>query len=89
MPAKLSKFSKIKYLIPNECLVGPNDCVPGLVDSHIPKTFAGLEDKKNFNDKSNIYVHNIQLSSLSRIEKAFLDYLQKVCELKSEEGKTA
>ena len=30
-PASNTKFKKIKYLIPQDCLVGPSDCVPGLV----------------------------------------------------------
>jgi hypothetical protein len=62
--------------VPDNCLVGLNDKVPGLVGSKLPINPDEIATKVKAAQLRTVYAHNIRISSMNEIEKAFLMYLK-------------
>ena len=80
------KYKKLKHLIPNDCLIGPLDYLPGLKMNHLPLSYDAFQEGQNISHRDVLYVHNFKISSLDYLERAFHSYLKKMCLSQSEMG---
>ena len=59
-------------LIPDNCLVGLNDELPGIVGSKLPPNPDEIVTKCKAVKMRTVYAHNIRISSMNEVEKVFL-----------------
>ena len=72
-------MKSLKFLIPSELIIGPNDTVPGLQANHLPGRFASFDELIQYSERKTIFAHNIRVTSLDQIEVGFTQYLRKMC----------
>ena len=59
---KGDKLIGLSSLIDDNCLVGPNELIPGLLESHLINCMQN--SKLNFSKTIDVYLHNIRMSSM-------------------------
>lgn len=57
--------------LPDNCLFGENDELPGVLGSHLPSNLDSKDDYKLVKMQT-IYAHNIRISSMNELEACFL-----------------
>lgn len=74
---KNEKFSRLSDLVHLNCLIGPDEVLPGLIASQFdPLKFDKVSA---FNDHKTIYAHNIKITSMPKVESQFNQYLRVMC----------
>jgi hypothetical protein len=58
------------------CLVGPNDYLPGLISSHLPQDFELFKAENDLSARKDLYSHNIKLSNMKQVEEVFGQFLR-------------
>ena len=53
------------------CLIGPNDFLPGLKTSYLPKDFSQFKAENDLSVRKDLYAHNINLSNMKVVEEIF------------------
>lgn len=64
-------------IVPNNCLCGSLDRIPGLADEMLPPEYS--EDIE-FTKTTELYCHNIELEGINRIDTLFKKFLNKYAE---------
>ncbi len=67
----LQEVQHLSNLVSLNCLVGPTDFLPGLLNSYLPQDFALFKAEKDLSSRKDIYAHNIKLSNMKRVEEIF------------------
>lgn len=72
------RFEKLMTLLPDNILVGQNDELPGLQDSKLPFQIVDPVStmKLPMTPMKTIYAHNIRISSMNEMERAFSLFLR-------------
>jgi len=58
------------------CLIGPLELIPGIIQSHLPRDLSKFLGDRAICERKEIYAHNIKISNISEVDRAFNSYLR-------------
>ena len=63
------------WLLPSDCAIGPNDKLPGIESKEIPGSLTLLKEV-TFAKKVNFFAHEIKITAIDEVDKAFHQFLR-------------
>lgn len=81
---EISKSQEDRYLcldrfLDYNCLVGPQERVPGLKNITLPKDISQFVGPESLLKPRVVFAHKIKISGLQEVETAFTKYLRQLC----------